>query len=53
MVRIEGIPIVKARLIAYARKAKATKARKTADCHSEITKKSRVSSHMQVRTKVA
>ncbi len=53
MVRIEGIPIVKARLIANARKAKATKARKTTDCHSEINKKSPVSSHMQVRTKVA
>jgi hypothetical protein len=53
MVRIEGIPIVKARLIANARKAKVTKARKTADGHSEITKKSQVSPHIQVRTKVA
>jgi len=56
MIRIEGIPMVKARLIAAAQKARSTKARKTIHSRSEITKSGKapaLSSRMQARTKAA
>jgi hypothetical protein len=53
MIRIEGISIVKARLIANARKVKIANARKTTANDLEINKKSPVTPHMRVRTKVA
>ena len=56
MIRIEGIPIVAARLAADAQKAKTTKARKTPHGRSEIAKSGKartLSSRMQARPKAA
>ena len=56
MIRIQGIPIVKARLIAAAQKVTSTKARKTNDGRSAMAKSGKaaaLSSRMRERTKAA
>ena len=56
MIRIEGIPIVAARLAADDQKAKTTKTRKTSHSRSAITKSGKapaLSSRMQTRKKAA
>jgi hypothetical protein len=56
MIRIEGIPIVAARLAADAQKARPPRARKATDGRSEIAKSAKaptLSSRMQTRTKAA
>jgi hypothetical protein len=56
MIRIEGIPIVAARLAADAQKAQPTKARKATHGRSEIAKSGKTQAfgpRMQTKTKAA